>query len=236
MVWDLYSAFYKGFPIENLRPLLVSDDLDVSGSGALLANELGDRMGPLIDEVLALAEHTHTQARSDALYALQACARPCNVNALGRLVLALDDPGPFVHRAAMQFIIMARYRCVKIGAEEAKRQRPTSPFQAIWSLIQESGNLKWSPEQITKDEIAEFIHHPAPVVRRFGVGLAARPKLVVDVELLDIARGCEDSEGVGMVDYILRSPLPSGARVARLTFVDSTLEKDSRSRRNELDV
>jgi hypothetical protein len=219
---ELCGAFQKGFPIENLRRLLVSEDDRVSSGAAFLANELGKMMRPFIDELVALASHTDAQARSDVLYALSHCAGPADLDALSRIMLAFDDPEPFVHRSAMMFVIMADDRSLASAITEAARRFPGSPFERILSILLGRRDRLYLPwEQIDAAKLSEFINCEEAVVRRFGVGLAARPKPVVDVGFLEIARVCGDTEGIGMIDSIMRSPKPTNARLARIEYVES---------------
>ncbi len=222
-IWhDLCGALHKGLPVERIRPLFTSSNPCVIAGVAFIANELGRLMHPFMNELITLADDASAQVRSDVIYALSRCARSSDLNALSRIMLAFDDPDPFVHRAAIMFPVTANDRALSCAVAESARRFPKSPFERILSLLQ-GGRDRLSPhwEQISTAKLTELINHDEAVVRRFGVGLAARPRLVVDVNFLEIAKGCEDSEGLAMIDHFTRSPKPTNARLARVAYVES---------------
>jgi hypothetical protein len=222
LLWNLIGAVRDGFSIEKMRPLLSSDDPRVTAIAAYLAYELGAEMQPLLGELIPLADHPEPQCRSDIVHALIECAGPNDLDALSRIMLASDDPEPFIHRAAIQFVIVADGRSLANAVSEAVKRYPGTPFEDIFVLLRNGGKGHFFPDwgRIGKGKLRQFIQHPAPIVRRFGVGLAARPKLVVDAEFLEIARDCHDAEGLIMLDHISRRPKPTGARIAKLAFIE----------------
>jgi len=227
LLWDLIRAIRNGFPVENLRPMLTSDDERVTATAAYLAYEIGSEMRPVLNELIPLAEHPGAQWRSDIIIAMTECVGPDDLDALSRIMLAFDDPDPFLHRAAIRFVIMAGSRSLANAISEAAKRYPGTPFEDIYSLLRNGAGRYFSPDWSAIDEgkLREFIEHPAPVVRRFGAGLAARPKLVVDVELLEIARNCEDEEALRILDHIMWSPMPTEARLAKIRYLKSGSEQ-----------
>lgn len=230
LVWDLYGAFYKGFPIENFKRLLESDDPEVTAVAAFLANELGHLVRPYAAGIAELIDHPDPQARSDAIHGLRPCIGREDIEIVGRIILALDDPDDFVHRAAMFFILMTRsIRWLVLGAKEAAKRAPKRGFTDISNILPSCG-------EIDKAKLTQFISHANPVVRRFGVGLSARAKFVVDADFLEIARDCRDAEGLRMVEYISDYPKPVGARIAKLSYIESGSEKERRARQCNLNL
>jgi len=220
LLWNLIGAVRDGLSIEKMRPLLSSDDPRVTAIAAYLAYELGAEMQPLLGELIPLADHPEPQCRSDIVHALIECAGPNDLDALSRIMLAFDDPDPFVHRSAMTFVIVARSRSLAGAISEAAKRYPGTPFEDIFFVLVEGRHRLGSHwERVTAAKLTELIGHENAIVRRFGVGLAARPKLVVDAGFLEIARDCRDTEGLIMLDHISRRPKPTGARVAKLDFV-----------------
>ncbi len=226
MLNDLCCAFRDGFPIENMRPLLVSDDARVTASAAFIAYELGSMMCPFLGELVALADHVDAQSRSDIIYALTECAGPDDLDALSRIMLAFDDRDPFVHRSAIQFVIVASDRSVGSAVTEAARRFPRSPFEdVLFVLGEDRSRLDSRWERITAAKLTELIGHEEAIVRRFGVGLAARPKLVVDVGFLEIARNCRDTQGLAVINHVMWSPTLKRSRLANVKFLESGLER-----------
>ena len=226
--WNLIGAIRDGFPVEKLRPLLTSDDPRVTATAAYLAYELGSAMRPVLDELIPLADHPGAQWRSDIIIAMTDCVEPNDFNALCRIMLALDDPEPFVHRSAMNFVIGATNRSLANALTETARRLPGSPFETIHSLLLgEARRLVPSSVCISTAKLSEFIAHEEPIVRRFGVGLAARPICVIDIERLEIARNCRDEEGLRVVDFNMHRPR---GRLAKVDYQRSGAQRGERWR------
>lgn len=207
--FELYAAFRKGFPIENLSKLLKSESDRATSMGAFVANELGKLAAPCLQELTTLLAHKSPQIRSDAVHALRGCVTFKNIDTMGRILLLLDDPDPFVHRSVMFFILMRRGLGLHAATTKAAELAPGTGFEKVAKILPKSGRVgKLTLRRLVADEI--------PVVRRFAVGLACMPRLVVDAERLDIAENCRDAEGARMVNNIRERPMPMGTIVARV--------------------
>ncbi|MCI5075540.1 hypothetical protein [Oricola sp.] len=228
LLWSLIGAVRNGFPVENLRPLLVSENPRITATAAYLAYELGSDMRPVLDDLVPLADHPGAQWRSDIIIAMTDCVGPDNLDALSRIMLAFDDPEPFVHRAAMNFVIGAESLTLVHAVGEAAARFPGSPFETILSmLLGKRTRLDTRSLRMTDARLKQFIDHDEPVVRRFGVGLAARPTYVVDIGRLEIARGCRDEEGLRVIDFTMHRPR---AELARLEYQKSGSQRGERWR------
>jgi hypothetical protein len=64
---DLLGEFFRGFPVERLRPLLQSQDADTVATGAWIASELGEKSKPILGDVLRLLKHSSKKVRFWAL-------------------------------------------------------------------------------------------------------------------------------------------------------------------------
>ncbi len=101
---ELYGAFRNGLSIENLRPLLISEYPTARAYGAYQIYELEWLCHSLVPEITKLLSDSNPQIRSDVVKSLRNCTTPNDANALGRLLLLLSDPEPFVQRAAIDFL------------------------------------------------------------------------------------------------------------------------------------
>ncbi|MEM7224667.1 MAG: hypothetical protein AAF495_16935 [Pseudomonadota bacterium] len=185
---DLHSAFLRGYPIENLRPLLISKSETVLGTAAFLVTELGWVVHPFVAEIVDLLYQPRARVRFDAIQALARCTTPDDGWALGRVLQLLGDPDDFVRGGAMWFIRVSSRWQLRAALDNAAPQKPDSVFSEIQSMYLRRGRY------CSTDIIRAFIKHPHPIARRFGVGLAARPRLIVDETLLSIAIASEDEE------------------------------------------
>lgn len=205
---DLYSAFCSGFPIENLRPLLTSPLPRTRSLGCYLAYELGWPVHPFVPELTDLLNDPHPQNRSDTMIALRACTTRDDGEALGHVLLRLGDEDPFVQRGAMRFVQLCQRWQLRLALKNAANADPPSIFGELQHVAQ------WRP--ITKDLIECLLAHPDKIAKRLGVGLAARPRLIVDETFLDIAANYDDAECANIVKWARERPLPIYAELRRL--------------------
>lgn len=210
---ELYGAFRRGFPIENLRPLLRSSEPETLGLGSYLVYELGGRARGVIDDIVPLLESEYPQVRSNAIIALMGCATRFEGTALGNVISLLDDPEPFVQRGAMRFVQNCEDSQLHAGVFHAARLNPGTVFEDFPSFL----GMKWPDHgNISAKSMAKLLSHESPIVKRFGVGLAARPRKVVDEGLLEIAYQYDDEECRLVLDSARSRPTPVGAVVMRL--------------------
>lgn len=210
--FELIGAFYKGYPVKNLSRLLCSSYRPAVAAGAYIANEIGGMLQPCIDELTALLDSESAQVRSDVIHSLGACANVKHEEALGRLILALDDPVPFVHRAAILSIARNRDNTrLAYGARSAAKLAPETVFEEIADVFRFS-------ERVDTETLKQLIEHLDPIVRRFAVGLACRAEIILDAERLEIADDCNDETGHFILHSMRKHPRPYGARIAWIRF------------------
>lgn len=209
IVHNLYGAFYKGYPIENLSQLITSKDDAVRATGSYLVYELGNKILPLIEEVAVLLDDPNPQIRSDIIIALTECCTWKHKEIQGKITLKLDDPDPFVHRAVIKYIMRQTHN---IGIREAAKISPGTIFEEISDMVPKA-------TIVTKELLTILINHSNPIVRRFGVGMALRARSIINAEYLDIAEECNDEEGIGMIKHIRELSTPMGAKVAYINYI-----------------
>ncbi len=215
--FELIGAFYRGYPVKNLSRLLCSSNKKAVAAGAYIANEIGNMLQPCIDELTALLDNESAQIRSDVIHGLGACANVKHRKALGKLILALDDPEPFVHRAAILSIARDRYDTrLAYGARAAAELAPGTVFEEIADVFRCS-------ERVDTETLRRLIAHQDPVARRFAVGVACRAEIVLDAERLEIAENCNDEKGHAVLDEMRERPKPIGARIGWITFAPERL-------------
>ena len=210
--FELIGAFYRGYPVKNLSRLLCSNFRPAVAAGAYIANEIGSMLQPCVDELTALLDDESAQIRSDVIHALGRCANVKHEEALGRLLLTLNDPDPFVHRAAILSIARSRDDTrLAYGARAAAKLAPGTVFEEIAQVFRSS-------EKIDTETLVWLIEHHDPIARRFAVGVACRAEIILDAERLAIAEYCNDETGRFVLTSMRKHPTPLGARIARISF------------------
>ncbi|MEQ1955299.1 hypothetical protein [Mesorhizobium sp. CN2-181] len=187
LIWDAYSHFYKDFPIENLRPLLISSSDEVVSRGAFLANELGWRARALTPEIAVLIDCANVGIRFNAIGALTSCTTSQDGDVLGKLFQHLEDPFKGVRWRMVQFVRLARSKQLAAAIRNAASQRPDSMYAEI------SETLRWSM-RVTEVELQRMVGHSEAGVRLFAAGMALRPRSIIDERFAEIVLETGDSE------------------------------------------
>jgi hypothetical protein len=191
---ELWSAFENGFPIENLRPLLVSDDQKVLGLGTYLIYELGEKVRCLLEDIVPLLGNENPQIRGDAVIALGECATKFDTLALGKIIELLADTDPFVQRIVMRFIQSCERNMLNVGVFKAAEMNPNTTFSELPKYLTETIFHLRSDAPVSAQTLEKLLSHSNPIAIRFGVGLATRPRQIVDETFIDMAIHIEDEE------------------------------------------
>ncbi|MGX8012092.1 hypothetical protein ACVDG8_025560 [Mesorhizobium sp. ORM8.1] len=188
---DLLSQFHKGFPMENLRPLLTSSNDRTQTAAAFLASEISSRlsfkMNCVVAEIADLLDSEAVHVRFDAIGALLGCTTPADGAILGRVMLRLDDEAFGVRWKAAEFIRLADWWQLRLAMENAANLCPDSAFPI---LARAHGQYFTA----TTKTVRWLLDHPNPLVRRFGAAVAIRPRYVVDEQFLAMAEASHDVE------------------------------------------
>lgn len=189
LTFALQSAFDKGFPLENLRPLLKSGNLYTQGAAAFLVAEISPSfsMNCVVGEIADLLDSEIVRIRFDAIEALLGCTTPADGAILGRVMLRLDDEVFGVRWKVAQFIRLAERWQLRLAVENAAELCPDSAFPI---LAKAHGQYLTA----TTTTVRWLLDHPNPLVRRFGAAVAARPRSVVDEQFLAMAEASHDVE------------------------------------------
>ena len=184
---DLLDEFHRGYPIENLKLLINSDLLSARGTAAFIATELGLKVTPLLKEIASLLDMPTPRARYDAMETLWKCSTHRDGWAMGAVLHCLEDPWPGVRSGAIDAVRLADRKALLAGFKYLKTECP----ETVYSLF---GNAFLRVERGKMEVLESLMKHEDPIARRFAVGLATRPRLVVDETRLQIALKSSDRE------------------------------------------
>lgn len=100
----LLREFHRGYPVVNLRRLLVSGrDIPV-GAGAFISAELGESAKEVLDDVAALASHPSPRVRGDVIGAITRAQRVATPSAIALAVQGIIDEHEGVRWKALRFL------------------------------------------------------------------------------------------------------------------------------------
>jgi hypothetical protein len=212
---DILPHFRRGFSFENLRLLLISPHDEVQAHGAFISTFFFEELEPLLPDLVALLSSPVTRTRFDAIEALQQCTTTKDGDALGRVLLCLDDEWHGVRWKTVGFISTAARWQLQLAVKHAALLRQESAFTVIRDLFQ---------MDMGRGTIQLLIESDDPILRRFGAGMAVRPRYVLLLEHVDMLTQSADPDLVTIAesarDGILGSANASLA--ARVDFVPRT--------------
>ncbi|WP_455850854.1 hypothetical protein [Mesorhizobium sp. BHbdii] len=191
LTFALQSEFHKGFPLENLRPLLTSGNLHTQAAAAFLVAEISPRlsfnMNCVVAEIANLLDSKIAGIRFDAIEALLGCTTPADGAILGRVMLRLDDEHAGVRWRVVQFICLAERWQLRLAVENAAVVRPDSAFG---TLVNAYGQ-HFMP---SSKDLPRLLEHPDALLRRFAAAVAIRPREVIIERFVTMAEQSDDAE------------------------------------------
>lgn len=204
LVNDLLGEFWRGYPIENLRRLLVPATI---GDAAFLVSELGQKVRPLIREVADLLEDDSARIRFDAISALSQCTTWEDGWAVAKIVRALGDPHEGVRWMACKALRYMESSQLHSGLEYLHSHDPASVFASFRNAFLA---IERRPKKATAT-FEKLLSSDEPIARRFGAAMLVRPRLFIDPAFVALAAPIEDSEVAKLVGDATESPLPPWA-------------------------
>jgi hypothetical protein len=198
---DFISELGRTIPLENLKLLILSDNPATRGDGAFLSTFMGRRrnLNFMIDTLALLLDDPCERVRADAIENITDCAEHKDAEILGRVLLLLDDESDLVRYVMIKFIQCGPPWMIRLAIKHADILQPASAFTVIAEL---SGSLNAVPAMA----IRNMLRHPFAVVRRFGLGLAGKPRRIVFYRFLEEAEQSTDAETSRMATMLLKSP------------------------------
>jgi hypothetical protein len=101
---DPAREFERGYPVDRLFKLLDSEDPEVAVAGALIAQEIGDRVAPIAERLCAYLNHPTPWVRSDLLDALMNSGPPYSPVTVSAIESLTTDSYRGIRRKASAFM------------------------------------------------------------------------------------------------------------------------------------
>jgi len=137
----LLSEFHRGYQLENLRPFLHSDNLDVLRAGAWIASELGQSGSPLLGDVVPLLGHPDRRVRVYALDCLLLWANSSQGQVIASTLAFLDDSDDRIRRKEMDFLSRASEEQLAAAMLFVTKSNPQSKYKSGLDLLLGKDNL-----------------------------------------------------------------------------------------------
>lgn len=163
---DLLTQFFQGYPLENLRSLLLSHDERILKAGIWIASELGSKCHPLYKEISELLSHSNYYVRFFAIDCVLSALHKDDVKLILKVARLLDDPHSAVRRKTMDFL-------ARVPIEKLSSVLQVSAFSKLEREHKEGINTIVSSAK-SLDNVRQLISCENPILRRYGASAAAR--------------------------------------------------------------
>lgn len=164
---DLLTEFHRGYPLENLRRLLLNDNIEVVKAGAWIASELGEKGRPLLDDVLPLLHHSDSKVRFSAIDCILLWADSSKGAELAKTAMLIEDSTARVRWKAMDFLSRANREQLEAALNYLRSTDPQSKHVSGLLLLLGSG--KDNSRRATA-----ALNDTDQLMRKYGVVLARR--------------------------------------------------------------
>jgi hypothetical protein len=144
---ELLNQIFDGYPVQNLRRLIRSDEDQAVKAGAWVVSELGAGAAEVLDEVDYLLRHPVRDARFFALDAVLAAASSDHGAMIATAIMLITDQDQAVRRKALR--LLARASTGQLAA--AVRYKPDSRAASLaaW-LVSYAGDQTHRPEVLVR--------------------------------------------------------------------------------------
>lgn len=177
--YELLQEYFRGYPVETLRPLLAHDDKLVQRAAIWVVSELGEQGCNLLDDVVPLMDGDDRYIRYHALEIALVCAIGKSVDRFVHVARALQSDDEVIRVLAMRLIANA----------------DQSQLEACSRLAEATGCLdethRRGLEQLSRcsslnrNDVLSMIIAAHSLIRRYGAIAAKRlfkkfPELIAD--------------------------------------------------------
>jgi hypothetical protein len=164
---ELLKEFHRGFPVERLRKLLSCPDQRIVKIGMFIASELGNKVAPLLCDIVPMLRHFEKWVRADAIDCVLACALPCNGMEIASVIALMNDGEAGVRWKAMGFLSRASKEQLKAAYAHLVGTEPGSKhIRGLEFLIND--------DAINPDDLIAYIKGSEPFLRKYAAIAAVR--------------------------------------------------------------
>ncbi|MEU4508586.1 hypothetical protein AB0G05_03735 [Nonomuraea wenchangensis] len=181
---DLLEEVFAGYPVDNLRRLLRSDEEKVVRTGAWLLSELGELAAPLADELPALLASPLRQVRFFAVETVLNAGDADGPLAARALALVRDGDDA-VRWKVLSFLAEAETEQLAAGAEALE----DAELKELTEWL-----VRLDSEEVDPREVVARLEGGDRTARMFAAAAAARLSDEEDTNLLAHAATAEDEE------------------------------------------
>jgi len=164
---ELLTAFKRGYPVEELRQLLLSRNDEVAKIGAWIASELGKKGERFLGDAVALLRHPVKNVRFFAVDCILCWAGPSNGRELASVIPLMDDSESSVRWKVMDFLSLASFE---------QLEAVLSYLYAMEANSEHVSGLQWllGPKGSSPEEVSSAMRSQNALLRKYGIVSAVR--------------------------------------------------------------
>jgi len=166
--YALLQLYFKGFPVETLRPLLRSDNVFVQRSAAFVASELGGDSRNLVDDLIPLLSSVDRHVSWYAMEALTVCCKGEHIEKFAHVARMLESDDNALRGLAMRLVSNADVSQLEaawrfFGAPDSYHRTHADALHALVAA-----------HKVDPTFVVAMMHDPDPLIRRYGAIAAKR--------------------------------------------------------------
>jgi len=203
---DLLREFHRGYPLENLRELLLSADDQVVKTGVFIASELGAKATPLLGYVVTLLTHPLKVVRFDAIDSVLTCTTGINEREIAAVISMYDDAEGAVRWKVLDYLSRLSEAQLQGALRHFEKTAPDSDHVACIRWL--TGDCGRNP-----NEILSFLRSEKALPRKYGVVGATR-LAVLNREPLEFAASVQDEDVKQFASSMLKLTIATNKKLS----------------------
>jgi len=182
--YQLLQAFFRGLPVETLRPLLQDRDPWVQRTAGFVASELGWRAADVVDDAVALLASTDIHAQNYAMDVLAVCGTGDKADLFAHVLRKLESDHGGLR-------VMAMYLVSRASTEQLAAAARVFARAASYHRIHCDGlRVLIAGSTLSSESIVTMLREHESLARRYGAILARRhgradPAIIEALKLAD---------------------------------------------------
>lgn len=185
--YALLLLYFKGLPVETLRPLLRSEDVAVQRSAAFVASELGNASRRLVDDIIPLLSSTDRHVSWYAMEVLTVCCKGEHTEKFAHVARMLESGDDALRGLAMRLVSNA-----DVSQLEGARRYFDAPDSCHRTHVIALHTLV-TAHRVEPAVVTAMMHDADPLIRRYGA-IAAKRVLKEFPHLITEAGSSDDSD------------------------------------------
>ena len=165
--YDLLQAYFEGFPVHTLRPLLKNEDPFIQRAAIFVASELGVESRDLIDDIIPLLASGDRYFQYNAMEVLAVCCEGVHSEKFVHVIFRLESDDDVLRALVMRLVSRADVSQLEAAGRFVARDVSLQSHQ-------EGLRILAAGESVEPGAVVAMIRTADPLLRRYGAIAAKR--------------------------------------------------------------